>query len=109
MSGDWTATTKFGSFAFSIDPNGESVITSVLHMSNFTCGGTTLTTELQTINTWSISDNTFSGTIDLNPPHVEELSIEAKYDARHKLFSGTWDEDQYGTHCSGTWQTPARK
>ena len=53
--------------------------------------------------------NEFSGTIDLNPPHAEEMSIDAKYDSKHKMFTGTWDEDQYGTHCTGTWQTPARK
>jgi hypothetical protein len=109
MSGDWIAQTDFGRFAFTIDPTGQTVITSDLNMSNFTCGGTTLTTELQTINTWPVTDSQFSGSIDLNPDHVEYVNMDAKYDAKDKKFTGNWEEDAYGTHCSGTWQTVARK
>jgi hypothetical protein len=109
MSGDWIAQTTFGRFAFTVDPTGENVTTSVVNITNFTCGGTTLTTELQTINTWPIMDSQFSAAIDLNPGHIEDLSIDAKFDPKTKKFSGTWEDDEYGTHCSGTWETPARK
>lgn len=109
MSGDWNASTDFGRLAFTIDPTGTSVTTAVVKLANYTCGGTTLTTETQGLNTWPVVDHQFSVTINLSVRHIEDLSILGIYDPINKKFSGNWEEDMRGTHCSGTWETIARK
>jgi hypothetical protein len=109
MSGDWSARTDFGRLAFTVDPDGQNVTTVVVGLSNYTCGGTTITTEMQVLNVWSIADGQFSDSIDLNPGHIEDLAISGSYAAASKKFSGTWDDDEYGTHCKGTWESAARK
>ena len=109
MSGDWSAKTDFGRLAFTVAPDGQNVTTVVVGIENYTCGGTTLTTEMQILNSWSIDAGAFGDTIDLNPGHIEDLAISGSYDAAAKKFSGTWEDDEYGTHCSGTWETPSRK
>ena len=109
MSGDWSAKTEFGRLAFTIDPNGKSVTTMVVEISNYTCGGTTLTTQEQTLSLWPISAGEFSNTINLDPGRIEDLSLDGSYSHSDRRFSGTWEEDAYGTHCSGRWETPARK
>jgi hypothetical protein len=105
MSGDWNAETKFGRFAFTVDPNGEMVKTAVIKINNFTCGGTTLTTELQVLNPWPISASEFSGSANLESGENLDIYLDGSYDAASKTFAGTWEEDAHRTHCTGDWTT----
>ena len=109
MSGDWNAKTDFGHIAFTVDPDGNNVVTTVINMSNFTCGGTFMSTETQILNSWSISDGEFSGEVDLDDSHFLTLTIDGIYDQAKKTFSGTWEEDSHGTTCSGQWEAVPRK
>jgi hypothetical protein len=109
MSGDWNANTDFGHIAFTVDPNGNNVATTVINLSNFTCGGTFLTTETQILNSWSIRDGEFSGDIDLGDNDFLTLTVAGTYDQAKKTFSGTWEEDASGTTCSGQWEAIPRK
>jgi len=109
MSGDWNANTDFGHIAFTVDPNGNNVVTTVIKMSNFTCGGTFLTTETQILNSWSISDGEFSGNVDLADHGFANMTIDSTYDQAKKTFAGTWEEDAHGSHCSGQWEAIPRK
>ena len=109
MSGDWNANTNFGHIAFTVDPNGNNVVTTVINMSNFTCGGTFMTTETQILNSWSISDGEFSGDIDLGDNGFLRMTIDGTYDQARKTFVGTWEEDAHGTTCSGQWDAIPRK
>ena len=109
MSGDWNADTDFGHFAFTVDPDGRDVVTAVINMSRWTCGGTTLTTELQVLNSWSISDGEFVGEIDLDDSQFHTLKLDGTYDETNKQFVGTWQQDAHGSICSGTWESIPRK
>jgi len=109
MSGDWNADTKFGHLAFSVDPDGNNVTTTVINMSGWRCGGTILTTEMQLLNSWSIRNGEFSGEIDLDDSHFHTMAIGGSYDDARKTFSGTWEEDSHGTTCSGKWEAVPRK
>jgi hypothetical protein len=107
MSGDWTVDAEFGKLAFSVDPEGTVVLTAVIAVTNWTCGGTTLSTQLQSISQWPISNNEFIGDVNLNGS-FHTMRIEGSYDETHKQFSGTWEEDAHGTVCSGTWESVSR-
>ena len=106
MSGDWNAEAQFGRFAFTVDPNGEMVKTAVITIDNFTCGGTTLTTQTQALDSWIISGGEFSADVDLGESdETLYMTFAGSYDASSKTFSGSWDEDANGTHCTGDWTT----
>ncbi len=110
MSGDWNAQTDFGRFAFTVDSNGEKVTTAVVKVNNFSCDGTTLTTETQVLNSWSIDGREFVGRVDLGESdEILYLAFDGSYDAVRKTFSGTWEFDAHGTHCTGKWTTFAHK
>jgi hypothetical protein len=109
LSGDWNADTKFGHLAFTVDPDGNNVTTAVINMSGWRCGGTILSTELQVLNSWSISDGEFTGDVDLDDSHFHTMTIDGSYDKSGKAFSGTWEEDSHGTTCSGQWEAVPRK
>jgi hypothetical protein len=109
MSGDWNAKTKFGRLAFTVDPDGTNLTTAVVGLTSFTCGGTTMTTEVQTIGPFDLTEGQFSIRVDLDPPHILDVYLDGKYDAKTKTFSGTWEEDAYGTHCTGEWKSAPHK
>jgi hypothetical protein len=110
LSGDWNAKTGFGTFAFTVDPTGQNVTTAVVHVSNYTCGGTTLTTESQVLNQWPISGGEFAGRVDLGDANeILDVTFDGTYNAKAKTFSGTWEEDAHGTHCAGKWETIPHK
>jgi hypothetical protein len=108
MSGDWNASTDFGRMAFTVDPNGTTVTTAVIVVMNWTCGGTTLTTELQSLSQWPISNGGFGGNVNLNG-NFHTMTIMGTYDETDKKFTGTWEQDAHGTICSGQWESIARK
>jgi hypothetical protein len=106
MSGDWNAQTDFGHLAFTVDPEGQKVTTAVAKIDNFHCGDTSLTTESQVLNSWSIDGGEFSGQVDLGETdEILYVAFNGTYDAASKTFSGTWDFDAHGTDCTGEWTT----
>lgn len=110
MSGDWNADTDFGHFSFTVDPDGTKVTTAVVEMSGYSCGGTTLSTETQNLSQWPISDNEFSGEVNLgSSDETLYLTFDGSYDAASKTFSGSWEEDTGGESCSGEWETTPHK
>jgi len=110
MSGDWNTDAEFGHFAFTVDPNGTEVTTAALNLAGWTCGGTTITTQLQVLNSWSISNGEFVGDIDLDSDsNFHTITFNGSYNDTNKQFAGTWQEDSHGTICSGTWAAIPRK
>ena len=106
MSGDWNADTDFGHLAFTVDPEGQNVTTVVVKMNNFTCSGTSLTTETQDLNSWPIDNGQFSDSVNLGQgDEVLHMGIGAIYNPSSRTFSGAWDFDAYGGHCTGKWTT----
>jgi hypothetical protein len=104
LSGDWKAAIDSGSVVFHIARDGSHIASADVSLQGWHCGGTTMTTTMQVRSPdWAIDGDQFSMTIDRNPPHIEELSFDAAYDASTQTWSGTWDGDEYGTHCEGQW------
>jgi hypothetical protein len=108
MSGDWNASADFGKFAFTVDPDGQNVTTAVIGVASWTCGGTTLTTELQSLSQWPISNGQFGGNVNLNG-NFHTMTIVGTYDEANQQFTGSWEEDAHGTICSGNWESIPRK
>jgi len=108
LSGDWNVNTDFGRMAFTVDPNGTAVTTAVIVVTNWTCGGTTLTTELQSLSQWPISNGQFGGNVNLNG-NFHTMTIEGTYDEANKQFTGTWEQDAHGSICNGQWESIPRK
>ena len=106
LSGDWNAATDFGSFAFTVAPDGTRVMTAVIRLRGFSCGGSTVTSEVQSLSAWSLEDAGFSGDVSLESGEQFDISFDGAYDESNRTFSGTWEEDAYGTLCSGDWVTP---
>jgi hypothetical protein len=105
LSGDWATTFEGGKAVFHIARDGSKVKSVDLQLQGWHCGGTTLTTTMSARSSgWDLQGDSFSITIDLNPPHIEELSFDGKYDAGSNSWSGTWEGDEYGTHCGGDWK-----
>ena len=105
LSADWNADTSFGSFAFTVAPDGSKITTAVIRMQGFRCGGTTLTTTTQTLDQWPIENDAFSSDVTLDSDQSLYLSFDGTYDDSTRTFSGTWSEDASGTQCSGDWET----
>ena len=103
MSGDWNADTDFGHIAFTIDPDGNNVITTIFTLSHWTCGGTTMSADMQILNSWTISNGEFEGQVSLDDSHFHTMTLDGSYDEAEKTFSGTWAEDSHGTLCNGEW------
>ena len=108
MSGDWQVKTDFGNFGFTVDPDGKNVTTAVFELLNWTCGGTTLTTSLQSLSEWAVSNGEFIGDVNLNG-NFHTMTVQAAYDEANKQFIGIWEEDAHGTICSGKWESIPRK
>jgi hypothetical protein len=108
MSGDWNVNADFGRFAFTVDPDGQNVTTAVFELTSWTCGGTTLTTNVQSLSVWPISGGQFAGYLNLNG-NFHTITVAGTYDEANKQFTGTWEEDAHGTTCSGTWESIARQ
>ena len=105
LSGDWPTTIDGGKVTFHIARDGSRINSADVELHGWHCGGTTLTTTMQVrSSTWVIDNNAFSANIDLNPPHIEELTFDGTYDEASNTWSGTWDGDEYGAHCGGKWQ-----
>ena len=110
MSGDWNADTDFGHFAFTVDPDGVKITTAVVKVAGFTCGGTYLSTEPQELSQWPITDGEFAGRVNLgDADEILDMTFDGTYDPASKTFSGSWEEDAHGTHCTGDWQTLPHK
>lgn len=112
MSGDWSATTDFGKIAFTIDPEGKTLVDIYVHMESWTCGGSTLTTGLVSRSELAptLDGGSFTTAANLGDAgeHNNELYVSGTYDAASNKFSGEWQQEAYGTTCTGTWETAPR-
>lgn len=110
LSGDWNAAPEFGRFSFTVDPNGENIVTAVVKINNFHCGGTILTTETQVLNSWPLDNGKFSGSIDLGDTNeILFINFDGTYHSTTRTFAGTWDFDAHGTDCTGDWTSLPHK
>ena len=107
MSGDWQVNAEFGHFAFTVDPDGKVVTTATFDLSNWTCGGTTISTSLQSLSQWPITDGQFGGMVNLNGS-FHTMTVQGAYDETGKTFRGVWEQDAHGSICKGEWEAIPR-
>jgi hypothetical protein len=113
LSGDWSALTDFGKIAFTISPDGGTLVSLYVDMNNWTCGGVTLTTGIlaYTDPPSSVDDGSFSMLVNLSSEagrHYNEIDVSGRYDSAANQFTGEWVQDSISATCSGTWQTAPR-
>ncbi len=106
LSGDWTTKIQSGQVVFHISRDGSKIYSADVNLKGWQCGGTTMTATLQvSADDWTIDGDQFSMTIDLasDPTDIETLTFDGAYDQSTQTWSGTWDGDEYGSHCGGDW------
>ncbi|MBI3175081.1 MAG: hypothetical protein HYZ25_15245 [Chloroflexi bacterium] len=113
LSGDWGAPTDFGKITFRIGPDGSTLDLLYVEMNNWTCGGVTLTTGIQTYTDppTRVTDGAFSTYVNLSSSaseHYNEIEVSGQYDEAADKFTGEWVQDSISATCTGTWETPAR-
>ncbi|MEW6406982.1 MAG: hypothetical protein AB1649_34830 [Chloroflexota bacterium] len=112
MSGDWGAQTDFEKIAFRITPDGTILESVYVEMNNWTCGGVTLTTGVES---WgdppsTVENGSFGMSVGLDDAgdHYHDIFVSGHYDEASNKFTGTWDEQSFDTTCTGTWETASR-
>ncbi len=68
-----------------------------------------MTTNVQSIGPFPLDQGQFSIDVNLENGEILDVYIDGTYDAKKKLFSGTWEEDAHGDKCSGTWTSSPHK
>ena len=104
-SGDWTVSTDFGEFVFTVDSNGTHITKLSITFSSFSCGGVTqngtITTE--TSPGWPITNSQFTIEKSINPSGTITMTIEGTFTQMGDEASGTWSVNVSGSICSGIW------
>jgi hypothetical protein len=107
-SGDWKVVTDFGQFIITVSAGGSSITKIAYTFVSFKCGGvgTTISGGMTVTSSWSITNNKFTITTDLNSnpfgtpwPHT----INGTFSATGEQASGTWSASVAGVACSGSW------
>ncbi len=106
-AGEWVAATDFGKLVFTVDDTGTKITKMSYQFSEWTCGPTTNSGTIEVGSEWPITNGEFSATTSFDPESKQTMVFGGTYDASSQKFSGVWDEDSYGTKCSGTWEASA--
>ena len=105
-SGDWTVSTDFGEFVFTVDSTGTHITKLITTFSSFSCGGViqngTITSAVSP--GWPISNSQFTIDKSVNPSGTISLSIDGTFTEKGDGASGTWSINVSGTICSGSWE-----
>ena len=106
-SGEWSASTEFGEFDFSVNSEGTGITEISVNFSGFKCGPVTRSggfTVKRIGSSWPITDGAFNIILDDSPGY--EITISGEFDGSCTGVSGTWEVDSMGTICSGLWDFP---
>jgi len=105
IGGDWSCSTDFGNFTFTVNSEGTRINKLIFEATNWQCGNTsgsfTTTIEWPEPNGWSITDNQF---------HIDRVSsgegwiVSGTFNQTGTEASGTWSyANGWGTVCTGNW------
>ena len=108
QSGDWKATTDFGEFTLTVSAGGASITKVAFTFVAFKCGGggVTISGGITVMSSWSITNNQFTITKNLNTNPIGSswpLTIQGTFSANGEQVSGTWNANVAGSGCSGSW------
>lgn len=100
MPGEWTASTDFGTLAFTVGPDSATVVDITYSFADWTCGGATLSGQVKEIGPpWSITNRQFTISNWVGLP----MRIDGEFDEAGSYVSGAWEVE--GQTCSGTWES----
>jgi hypothetical protein len=107
-AGEWKATADFGEFTLTVAPGGASITKIAFTFVAFKCGGggVTISGGMTVMSSWSITNNQFTITKNLNTNPIGTswpLTITGTFSANGEQVSGTWNANVAGSPCSGTW------
>ena len=108
-SGEWIATTDFGKLVFTVDATGTKITKMSYQFSAWTCGPTTNSGTIEIGSEWPITDGKFAVRTTFDPDGKQVMNFGGTYDVSNQKFVGAFDEDSYGTKCSGKWEAVAPK
>ena len=108
-SGDWTATSDFGGFDFTVNPEGTEIPNYTYRFDGWGCGGVTLSGSIIYTRTpgWPISDRKFTIEEDLDAQGNQAMTIQGTFSNSGDQVSGTFVGVMYGTTCQGNWSGSA--
>lgn len=106
QSGDWTATTGFGSLDFQVNQESTAITSIKYNFSSWTCGIVTLSGSvgISSPSGWAISDRQFTIKNTLDMVGNQTMTISGSFGDSGDQASGTWKAVMYGSTCSGTWE-----
>jgi hypothetical protein len=107
-AGEWKATADFGEFTLTVAPGGASITKIAFMFMAFKCGGggVTISGGITVMSSWSITNNQFTITRNLNSNPIGTswpLTITGTFTANGEQVSGTWNANVAGSTCSGSW------
>ncbi|MEE9249316.1 MAG: hypothetical protein V3U79_11575 [Dehalococcoidia bacterium] len=110
IAGEWTASTEFGQFAFTVAPDGASISEFDFDFSEYACGSVTVSggvnVSVQDPSLWPVTNGQFDREFEMRIPPLEMLIIRGEFDEAAMLASGTWEVFVTGSvSCAGTWQS----
>ena len=98
-SGEWTASTGFGEFTFTVNPEATGISKISFNFSNFACGPARISSGKFWVNgLWLITDSHFTITLF-------KIVINGSFDETASRATGTWQIDSIETTCGGTWES----
>jgi hypothetical protein len=98
--GDWTTTTAFGSFDFTVDAASTSITQIKLNFSNW--HGISGSVIVSQSPPWSITNRSFKSEFSI--AGNQQWTIEGTFEQSGDKASGTWKVIISGQTESGTWQ-----
>ena len=103
LAGGWQASTEFGGFVITVNPEGTHITEITHNIQDWACGSTTWSGNGTAVDDpgWSIdAGGAFTIQSTLNPNL--SMTISGTFDTS-EYASGSWSVDSYGTVCTGSW------
>jgi hypothetical protein len=102
-SGEWSASTEFGEFKFTVTPEATGISKIFFNFSKFECGSVTISAgQVSVESLWPITGDQFTVNVNLG---FNEIIIRGRFDETDSYATGTWEIDSIGAICSGTWES----
>jgi hypothetical protein len=102
-SGEWSASTEFGEFKFTVTPEATRISKIFFNFSKFECGGVTISSGHVSVESlWPITGDQFTVNVNLG---FNEITIRGRFHETGSYATGTWEIHSIGAICSGTWES----
>ena len=102
-SGEWRASTDFGEFKLTVNPEATGISRIVFNFSDFKCGGAAISSgQVSVESLWPITNDEF--TVDVNLG-LYKIVIRGRIVEAGSCAAGDWEINSIGAICKGTWKS----